>query len=83
MQCEKVEIPPEAGTRAGCRTQKVSIKRQKRKKSKRKRKDMKTRKLFSRIMAGVIAMILVLGMNMTALANSTLTVNGTKAKDCK
>ena len=40
---------------------------------------MKTRKLFSRIMAGVIAMILVLGMNMTALANSTLTVNGTKA----
>lgn len=40
---------------------------------------MKTRKLFSRIMAGVIAMILVLGMNMTALADSTLTVNGTKA----
>lgn len=38
---------------------------------------MKTRKLFSRIMAAVFAMILVLGMNMTALA-STLTVNGTK-----
>ena len=40
---------------------------------------MKTRKLFSRIMAAVFAMILVLGMNMTALADSTLTVNGTKA----
>lgn len=79
MQREKVEIPPEAGTRAGCITQKISIKRQKRKKSTRKRKDMKTRKLFSRIMAAVIAMILVLGMNMTALADSTLTVNGTKA----
>lgn len=39
---------------------------------------MKTRKLFSRIMAAVFAMILVLGMNMTALADSTLTVNGTK-----
>ena len=39
---------------------------------------MKTRKLFSRIMAAVFAMILVLGMNMTALA-STLTVTGTKA----
>lgn len=38
---------------------------------------MKTRKLFSRIMAAVFAMILVLGMNMTALA-STLTVTGTK-----
>lgn len=38
---------------------------------------MKTRKLFSRIMAAVFAMILVLGMSMTALA-STLTVNGTK-----
>ena len=38
---------------------------------------MKTRKLFSRIMAAVVAMILVLGMNMTALA-STLTVTGTK-----
>ena len=40
---------------------------------------MKTRKLFSRIMAAVFAMILVLGMNMTALA-STLTVTGTKDK---
>lgn len=40
---------------------------------------MKTRKLFSRIMAAVVAMILVLGMNITALADSTLTVNGTKA----
>ena len=40
---------------------------------------MKTRKLFSRIMAAVVAMILVLGMNVTALADSTLTVNGTKA----
>ena len=40
---------------------------------------MKTRKLFSRIMAAVFAMILVLGMNLTALADSTLTVNGTKA----
>lgn len=40
---------------------------------------MKTRKLFSRIMAAVFAMILVLGMNMTALADSTLTVSGTKA----
>ena len=78
MQCEKVEIPLEVGTRAGCRTQKVSIKRQN-KKSKRKRKDMKTRKLFSRIMAAVVSMILVLGMNITALADSTLTVNGTKA----
>lgn len=38
---------------------------------------MKTRKLFSRIMAAVFAMILVLGMSMTALA-STLTVTGTK-----
>lgn len=38
---------------------------------------MKTRKLFSRFMAAVFAMILVLGMNMTALA-STLTVTGTK-----
>ena len=38
---------------------------------------MKTRKLFSSIMAAVFAMILVLGMNMTALA-STLTVTGTK-----
>lgn len=41
---------------------------------------MKTRKLFSRIMAAVFAMILVLGMNMTALADSTLTVTGTKDK---
>lgn len=41
---------------------------------------MKTRKLFSRIMAAVFAMILVLGMSMTALADSTLTVNGTKVK---
>ena len=40
---------------------------------------MKTRKLFSRFMAAVFAMILVLGMNMTALA-STLTVTGTKDK---
>ena len=40
---------------------------------------MKTRKLFSRIMAAVVAMILVLGMNMTALADSPLTVTGTKA----
>ena len=40
---------------------------------------MKTRKLFSRIMAAVVSMILVLGMNITALADSTLTVNGTKA----
>lgn len=40
---------------------------------------MKTRKLFSRIMAAVFAMILVLGMNLTALADSKLTVNGTKA----
>lgn len=40
---------------------------------------MKTRKLFSRIMAAVFAMILVLGMNLTALA-STLTVTGTKDK---
>lgn len=40
---------------------------------------MKTRKLFSRIMAAVFAMILVLGMNLTALADSPLTVNGTKA----
>ena len=38
---------------------------------------MKTRKLFSRIMAAVFAMILELGMSMTALA-STLTVTGTK-----
>lgn len=38
---------------------------------------MKTRKLFSIFMAAVFAMILVLGMNMTALA-STLTVTGTK-----
>lgn len=75
MQCENVEIPPEAGTRAGCRTQKVNIKNKE--KGTGKRKNMKTRKLFSRIMAAVFAMILVLGMNMTALA-STLTVNGTK-----
>ena len=39
---------------------------------------MKTRKLFSRIMAAVVSMILVLGMNITALADSTLTVNGRK-----
>lgn len=76
MQCENVEIPSEAGTRAGCRTQKVNIKNKE--KSTGKRKNMKTRKLFSRIMAAVVAMILVLGMNMTALADSTLTVNGTK-----
>ena len=31
MQCEKVEIPPEVGTRAGCRTQKVNIKKQRKK----------------------------------------------------
>lgn len=78
MQCENVEIPPEAGTRAGCRTQKVNIKNKE--KGTGKRKNMKTRKLFSRIMAAVFAMILVLGMNMTALADSTLTVNGTKDK---
>ena len=77
MQCEKVEIPSEAGTRAGCRTQKVNIKNKE--KGTGKRKNMKTRKLFSRIMAAVVAMILVLGMNMTALA-STLTVTGTKDK---
>ena len=77
MQCEKVEIPSEAGTRAGCRTQKVNIKNKE--KGTGKRKNMKTRKLFSRIMAAVVAMILVLGMNITALADSTLTVNGTKA----
>ena len=40
---------------------------------------MKTRKLFSRIMAAVFAMILVLGMSMTALADSNVTINGTKA----
>ena len=40
---------------------------------------MKTRKLFSRIMAAVFAMILVLGMNMTALADSNVTINNTKA----
>ncbi len=39
---------------------------------------MKTRKLFSRIMAAVFAMILVLGMSMTALADSNVTINGTK-----
>lgn len=77
VQCEKVEIPSEAGTRAGCRTQKVNIKNKE--KGTGKRKNMKTRKLFSRIMAAVVAMILVLGMNMTALA-STLTVTGTKDK---
>lgn len=31
MQCENVEIPPEAGTRTGCRTQKVNIKKQRKK----------------------------------------------------
>ena len=77
VQCEKVEIPSEAGTRTGCRTQKVNIKNKE--KGTGKRKNMKTRKLFSRIMAAVVAMILVLGMNITALADSTLTVNGTKA----
>ena len=77
MQCENVEIPSEAGTRAGCKTQKVNIKNKE--KGTGKRKNMKTRKLFSRIMAAVVAMILVLGMNITALADSTLTVNGTKA----
>lgn len=40
---------------------------------------MKTRKLFSRIMAAVFAMILVLGMNLTALADSNVTINNTKA----
>lgn len=40
---------------------------------------MKTRKLFSRIMAAVFAMILVLGMSMTALAASNVTINNTKA----
>lgn len=40
---------------------------------------MKTRKLFSRIMAAIFAMILVLGMSMTALADSNVTINGTKA----
>lgn len=40
---------------------------------------MKTRKLFSRIMAAVFAMILVLGMSMTALADSNVTINNTKA----
>ena len=40
---------------------------------------MKTRKLFSRIMAAVFAMILVLGMSMTALADSNVTITGTKA----
>lgn len=39
---------------------------------------MKTRKLFSRIMAAVFAMILVLGMSMTALADSNVTITGTK-----
>ena len=39
---------------------------------------MKTRKLFSRIMAAVFAMILVLGMSMTALADSNVTINNTK-----
>lgn len=77
VQCENVEIPSEAGTRAGCKTQKVNIKNKE--KGTGKRKNMKTRKLFSRIMAAVVAMILVLGMNITALADSTLTVNGTKA----
>lgn len=41
---------------------------------------MKTRKLFSRIMAAVFAMILVLGMSMTALADSNVTITGTKER---
>ena len=41
--------------------------------------DMKMKKLVSRIMAFALTMIMVLGMSMSALAASTITINGTKA----
>ena len=40
---------------------------------------MKMKKLVSRIMAFALTMIMVLGMSMSALAASTITINGTKA----
>ena len=40
---------------------------------------MKMKKWISRVMAFALAMMMVLGMNMSALAASTLTISGTKA----
>lgn len=41
---------------------------------------MKMKKWISRVMAFALAMMMVLGMNMSALAASTLNISGTKAK---